>query len=160
MEEALAQKYGWDYVRYLETPYILKVKVLSKNVSTYKSFNKDEISLQQVDLSVKIEEIVKGYNAFKEGEEIVISYLPIWYSDCDCPIDFSVGSTYLIPLRPWYFKHNKSLKNLMIKNIGMEHFYKIEHDSVTKPFITNGNFSDSWDSLKKDIKRKYILEDN
>ncbi|MFQ5532058.1 MAG: hypothetical protein ACE5ES_05580 [Candidatus Nanoarchaeia archaeon] len=157
VEEALAKKYGWDYVRFLETPYILKVNILSKDVTVYESFNQDEISLPQVDLTVKIEEIIKGSKTFTEGEEIKISYLPIWYSDCDCPVDFSVGSTYLIPLRPWYFKHHKNTKDLMIKNNGMEHFYKIENNTVTKPFIASSSFSESWQTFKKAFTNKYIL---
>jgi len=160
VKEALARKYGWDYVNYLETPYLFKVKILSKDVTAYKSYSEGVVSLPQVDLTAMIEEIIKGSKIFTKGEVIKISYLPIWYSECDCLVDFSVGDTYLIPLRPWYFKHNKNIKDLMIKNNGMEHFYKIENNFVTQPFIDNSSFSELWETLKKDITTKYILKED
>lgn len=160
LKESIAEKYGWDYVWFLETPYVLKVEILDKDTSLYEGYNKDKkFRLRQVDLKVKILEVIKGEKIFQKDEEITISYLPIWYLECDCPVDFKEGSTYLIPVKPWYYRDNKGPKKLLIKNNGMKHFYEIKNNIVTRPFVNNDNFTKQWPLFKKDFINKYLIKE-
>ncbi len=156
IKEKLAEKYDWDYVWFLETPYVLKVKILSIYGSAYKGFH-GEVNFAQVDMKAKILEVIKGKEFFQEGETVTISYLPVWYSDCDCPVNFQEGAVYVLPLKPWFYKNNKGAKELRIKNNGMKHFYKIENNTVLRPFVKESDYSEDWETFRKNFIGKYIF---
>jgi len=157
LKRTLAQMYGTDYVRFLETPYFLVVKILAINSSNYKSYTKNMQNLPKIDLKAEIIDIIKGNDFYKKGDIITISYLPLWYTDCNCPVKFEIDSVYAIPLKPWYYKHNKDNKDLMIKNNGMEFFYKVDNNKVTQPFLTNSNYIISLENFISDFKKRYLI---
>ncbi|GAB6283329.1 MAG: hypothetical protein STSR0008_20910 [Ignavibacterium sp.] len=155
IKEAIAEKYDWEYVRFLETPYVMRVKIRSIKNTVYESYKKDGIKLSQVEMEAEIIEILKGEQSFKNGDKIIVSYLPIWYSDCNCPVNFEVNSEYVLPLKHWYFKENKEFNHLLIKNNGMQHFLKIENERLVKPFISDSDFESSWSEFKYNFNKHY-----
>jgi hypothetical protein len=84
-----------------KTAFFLKAKVIKselvKHEIKHKMKGKDKISYTgRVDVTIKIEETIKGENRFKVGEEIKFIYFPFWREDAAST--FTEGGSYFLPL--------------------------------------------------------------
>jgi hypothetical protein len=84
-----------------KTAFFLKAQVIKselvKHEIKHKMKGKDEISYTgRIDVTVKIEETIKGENRFKVGEEIKFIYFPFWRENAAST--FIVGGSYFLPL--------------------------------------------------------------
>lgn len=160
LKEKIADKYGWEYVRYLETPYFMKVKITDIKPSSYK-IDKRGIRTAKIDLKVEILEVLKGGKFYSIGDVITVSYLPIWFQKTKSP-NFELNEIYAFPLRHWSEIGNTGYFNqkteLLLNLHGQHSFYKIKNENVTTPLIFEDNFSCPWNDFKKSFKQKYVIE--
>lgn len=155
LKEALAEKYGWDYVNFLETPYFLKIKVIDKSLGSFKV--EEKLHLPEVDLRVEVLDVIKGKKFYSKGQIIIIGYLPIWFRDCNCKVDFEINRTYALPLRHWQF-YNKKDSLLALKLNGMHTIYKIDNNIVSTPFEIEKSPNKNWDEFKNEFINKFLIE--
>lgn len=162
VKEKLAEKYGWEYVRFLETPYFMKVKVLDIKNSEYKLHRANkkgiEFKVQKIDILVKITDIIKGNNYYSLGDTITIGYLPIQFGSSALP-EFKLNHIYAFPLKPWSRKEDYMHNNLMLKLNGLHTFYEIKNGFVYSPLTPEKSPMQSWDAFKNDFKQKFLIEE-
>lgn len=158
IRDILIKEHGFDYVLFLETPYFIKFKILNIKSSIYVSYSDTSKTLPQIDMKAEILEVIKGNSFYKKEQIITVSYLPLWYANCDCPINFESGEVYVIPLKPWHYKLNRDLNNLSIKNNGMNYFFKIENNIVSTHFVNDVIEHSSWKSFKQKFINKFNIK--
>ncbi len=157
VKEKLAEKYGWEYVRFLETPYFMKVKITDIKYSTY-AFKIRDRQFQQINLKAKILDVIKGREFYSIGDTITISYLPFWFIESPQP-NFEINQIYAIPLKHWSYQKNTGYNKLMLKLNGLHTLYKIENNIVYSPLIFEKSPLKSWDIFKQEFKRKFLIEE-
>jgi hypothetical protein len=155
---ALEDKYGKDFVGFLETPYFLKVKIVDK---TYCSYNVDKdrgVSLTEVVLKAEVLEVIKGKETFTAGQIISFSYLPIWFRYIPHEVNFNSGDIYLIPLRHWSpsGKRNPLLFTLKTNNINA--IYKAEGKDIISVLEPGKQIKAGYEAFKNEFKSKYLLD--
>lgn len=164
VKEKLAEKYGWEYVRFLETPYFMKFRILTVSNSSYNLNrplpNGRNRKTTKIDLEVEILEVLKGKNFYSTGDTITISYLPIQFSYTALP-EFEINQIYAAPLKHWSKPQKPIYHNLMLKLNGLHTLYKIENNIVYSPLVPEKNFSKPWREFKSKFNKRYLnMEDN
>ncbi len=161
VETALVERYGKDYVGYLKTPYIMRVKILEVFSTVYKRENKQSnrnyrrgITDQQ-NAIVKILDIIKGNNYYSKGEIITIAYLPQWFQWAEASLKFSIGEEYVVPLNHWN-EHKRDI--LQLRLCGLHTLYQIKDEQVYTPLV-NSKFIKPWRDFKNMFINKYVLEE-
>ncbi len=154
LKEEMSKTYGEKYIRLISIPVIARAKVISKNESTYVSF--EGLKTRQTNIIVNIEDVLKGQSFINPGSDIVISYLNWWIEDVNKK--FEIGKSYMILLRPWIglkeYKGEITLHVLPDNNFG---FYSIQNANV----IGTDNYFEtreivSWKSFKEYFKNAYM----
>ncbi|MGD8777330.1 MAG: hypothetical protein PVH88_00020 [Ignavibacteria bacterium] len=159
LKECLEEKYGEEYVRFLETPYFMKVKVLEITTSTY-NMNRPRrnIKVPKIDLKVEILDVVKGAEVYSESDKITISYLPHWFSETSLPV-FEINNIYAFPLKHWSRPEFANYKELMLKLNGLHTLYKVDNnDMITTPLTPEKHIDMPWNDFRDDFKKKYLSE--
>ena len=159
LKEHLAKKYGWEYVRFLETPYFMKVKIIDIKYSTYAFERGDkQFQLTKINLIATILDVIKGKEFFSTGDTITISYLPFWFRK-STPPNFEINQIYALPLKHWSYQNNRGYNELMLKLNGLHTLYKIENNIVYSPLIFEKSPLKSWDIFKYEFKQKFLIEE-
>lgn len=158
VKEALADKYGWEYVNFLETPYLLKVKILDKVVVPYMIDSIKNVKIPEVDLKVEIIDIIKGKHFFEKGEIITIGTLPIWFQDTNQKIDFKESEIYILPIRHWAISSSKNTKDLALKLNGLHTIYKIENNVVVSPFAQEKSPNKDYENFIIELRNKILID--
>lgn len=157
VKKKLAEKYGWEYVRFLETPYFIKFKILMISHSFYnikRTFrNGRKIMIPKINLVVKILDVVKGKKFYSSGDTITISYLPVQFSNYPSP-KFEINQIYAAPLEHW--SKNPSYKELMLRLNGLHTLYKVENNIVYSPLTPKKSPLITWDEFKSRFNHKYL----
>ncbi|MBU0560656.1 MAG: hypothetical protein KKD86_01915 [Bacteroidetes bacterium] len=156
IKEKIAEKSGWEYVRFLETPYFMKVKILDISYSTY-SLKARNREFQQIDLKAEILDVIKGKEFYSVSDTITVSYLPFWFNGSSIPI-FEINQVYAFPLRHWSYLKYSGYNNLLLKLNGLHTLYKIENDIVHSPLNVEMSPLKSWESFINDFKQKFLME--
>ncbi len=161
VETALAERYGKDYVGFLKTPYIMRVKILEVFNTDYRKENKQSnrkykrgITYQQ-NAKVKILDIIKGNDYYSKGEIITIAYTPQWFQWAEASPKFLVGEEYVVPLNHWN-EHKRNVLQLRLR--GLHTLYQIKDEQVYTPLV-NSKFIKSWRDFKNMFINKYVLEE-
>ncbi len=162
VETALVERYGKDYVGFLKTPYIMRVKILEVFSTVYKREYKQNnrkyrrgMTYQQ-NAKVKILDIIKGNAYYSKGEIITIAYLPHWFQWVEASPKFSVGEEYVVPLNHWN-EHKRDFLQLRLR--GLHTLYQIKDEQVYTPLV-NSKFVKPWSDFKNMFIDKYIMEKN
>jgi hypothetical protein len=157
VKKKLAEKYGWEYVRFLETPYFMKFKILMISPSFYnikRTFRKGrKIRIPKINFVVKVLDVVKGKKFYSSGDTITMSYLPIQFSNYPSP-KFEINQIYAAPLGHW--SKNPSYKELMLKLNGLHTLYKIENNIVYSPLTPKKSPLITWNEFKSWFIHKYL----
>ena len=157
LKEAVANIYGWDYVRFMEAPYFMKVKVLDLSSDTYVSGSRG-LELDKINIKAQILDIVKSTDEYSVGDTITVSYLPFWFRNSSPP-SFNTGNTYAFPMKNWGGINNVDKENeLELNLVGLHTFYKIKNDTLISPLAPEYNSSKSWESFKKEFRAKYMID--
>jgi len=153
VEEAIAEKYGKDYLGFLKTPYFMRVKILDINKTTYPTDKKIRGHISQYNLEVKITNILKGKEYYTEGDTITIAYLPIWFSNGNVsPPKFKIDEEYIVPLNHW-----KNSNILELDMHGLNTLFQVKNNEVYCPLISEKEIIKSWDDFKKEFEQKYLM---
>jgi hypothetical protein len=157
LEKALKEKYGDDYVGYLKTSYFMKIKILDITKTKYpiKEIRGEEFFTEQIDVKVKILDVLKGENYYTINDVITISYLPIWFQESGVLPNFEIGYEYALPLNIW--KHH-STEVLRVSLHSLETLYRIEADNMYSPLLSETDIVNSWSNFKEDFLKKYIIK--
>lgn len=87
----LEDQYSRKFITLITTPYFLKVKIVEKIPGIYTTPSGNEF--KQYSVEAEIEDILKGEQKYKIGEQITFIYSKIG----TCNRNYEVGNTYLIP---------------------------------------------------------------
>ena len=153
LKEKLAEVYGWEYVRFMETPYFLKVKVLDIRGGMYENPEDEKVSLPEVVLKVEIMDVVKGGEAFDIGKELSIGYLPHWFRYHVAP-NINKDEIYAIPVRYWTSEYAESEYALDL--YGLHTLYKVENNIVISPLEPEKSPNINWADFKKEFSQKFL----
>lgn len=149
IREEMSKQLGSNYVEAISMDYLLKVFVESKDYSIfYFDGGKKE---SQINIHCRIEDILKGEEHFQIGQDITISFLRWWKENSTK--EFKVGSTYLIPIRPW--KLERDINNeytLHLLESDRFNVYPIENDKInfSSDFLGLENHT-TWGAFKKNF---------
>ncbi len=159
VKSKLAEKYGWEYVRFLETPYFMKVVVKDITYLTYsiKRGNRN-IKLHKVNLKAKILDVIKGKAFYSVNETIIVSYLPFWFYESSLP-EFKVGSIYAFPLKHWPNEKKVEENELMLKLNGLHTLYEVKNDIVYSPLAPDKSPLKSWKTFKYEFGKNFLIEE-
>ncbi len=146
--------FSQNFVEIMTTPYFLKIKVIDKEEKMLKSLSGS--SSYQIHLTGIIEEIIKGSDRFKVGEEIIIKYVdrqPVINKN-----KFKNGISYFIPLMV-STKEVSAFEGFFIQfySIG-QNSYLIENGKISIPdnyFLLGEELE--WEEFKKKFIEKYSL---
>ncbi len=158
VKEKLAQKYGWEYVRFLETSYFIKVKIIDIKYSTYAfEMRNKQFQLTRINLIAKILDVIKGKEFYSSGDTITISYLPFWFKK-STPPNFEINQIYALPLKHWSYKKNTKYPELMLKLNGLHTLYKIENNFVYSPLAPEESPLKTWSFFKREFKKNFLID--
>lgn len=172
LKNQIVNKFGGKFTEIISTPAFIRGKIISKSnqvrkVDVHEPYD-DLGTIVQKDLTVYIEEVLKGEKFFKKGNTITISYSADWPMSSE----YEVNKSYLFPLRPWFslreYTGEITLQSLFYKSENYVHFedpmgeiYPIDNESVysKEDFFDTGERT-QWETFKEHFKNKYmILED-
>lgn len=157
LEIALKEKYGQDYVGFLKIPYFMKVKIIDISQTGFpiKKIRGRKASTAQINLKVKILEVLKGENYYSVGDITTISYFPIWFQERGVYPKFNIGKEYALPLSLW---NNQPIDILRLNLHGLGSLYQIENNDVSRPLISETVVIKSWNDFKNEFKQNYIAK--
>lgn len=153
LKEKLAEIYGWEYVRFMETPFFMKVKILDIKGGIYENPEDKRVTLPEVILEVKILDVVKGEGTFEIGKELSIGYLPHWFRYYKAP-NINKEEIYAIPVRYWTSEYAES--ELALDLNGLHTLYKIENDIVISPLDPEKSPNMNWADFKLGFAQKFL----
>jgi len=154
VEEAIAEKYGKDYLGFLKTPYFMRVKILDITRTIYPTDKKIRGQISQFNLKVKITDILKGKEYYTKDDMITIIYLPIWFENGNIsPPKFKINEEYIVPLNHWY---NSDAFELDMH--GLNTLFQVKNNEVYCPLISTTEIVKSWDDFKKEFELKYLMD--
>lgn len=149
IKEKMIQHLGINYIEAISIDYLLKVLVESVDSSIY--YTNDNKKELQINIQCKIEDVLKDKMNFQIGENITISCLNWWTEKS--PKKFEIGSTYLIPIRPWKVKNEHKFE-LTIHFLYNNKFdiYPIENEDIkfSSNFLGLENYT-SWTTFKNNF---------
>ncbi len=101
LKQQIRKKYGGKFAEIISTPAFIRGKVISISKQTIKTDIREPYdnlaSISKINLTVFIEEVLKGEKFFTEGTTITVSYSLGWLVP-----SFQINKSYLFPLRPWF----------------------------------------------------------
>ncbi len=157
IKESIDKIYGENYSELLIVPYYFRVKVLNIDKNGY--YKSDKLSFKKTILTCKIQEVIKGSQQFKAGEEIKISLLNNWDVG-----PFYIGEEYFFPVKPWNCKDGScteytiNLFNNSMKVCDIKYdIYPIINDKIENTEYFHINASE-WSKFLNEFKRKYLIE--
>ncbi len=169
LKKQIRKKYGGKFTEIISTPAFIRGKVISIGSQVRKADVREPYDnlgiIAQIDLTVYIEEVLKGEKFFKKGETITISYSLDWLSGDS----YQVNKSYLFPLRPWLslreYKGEVTLQWLFYKGENyipfegeIEEVYPIENESVfsKEDFFDTGERT-PWETFKEHFRNTYMI---
>ncbi len=154
LKQQIRKKYGGKFTEIISTPAFIRGKVISIGRQD-----------SQFDLTVYVEEVLKGEKFFTKGTTITISYSMDW----GLGNDYQVNKSYLFPLRPWLslreYKGEITLQWLFYKGENripfegkIEEVYPIENESVysKEDFFDTGIWT-PWETFKEHFNSTYMI---
>jgi len=87
INQKIANKYSKKYHAIITTPYFLRVVIIENTPSVY--ITKEENYYDQITVTGKVEEIIKGENRFSDGETISFMYL----KSTTCSRKYDIGKS-------------------------------------------------------------------
>ena len=150
----ISSKYGRAFTDIITIPWFLNVQVLDIK---YGKFNSSVGVLGKTYLVVKIEDVIKGKNFFKEGDTVKINYLSNWLNDTNKK--YEKGKNYFVGLREWNcYDGNCTEIALYVFPDKDNGIYPIENGHVIAPENYLG-IKDNlpWSEFKNQFIKKYIL---
>ena len=171
LKKQISKKYGGKFAEIISTPAFIRGKVLSigKQVriedvhQPYDNLG----TISQIDLTVYIEEVLKGEKFFTKGNTITISYSTDWMGN-----KYQVNKSYLFPLRPWLslreYTGSVTLQCLFYKGENyvpfegeIEEVYPIENEAVysKEDFFDTGVWT-PWETFKEHFNNTYMIWGN
>lgn len=169
MTKQIRKKYGGKFTEIISTPAFIRGKVISvgrqvRKADVHQPYD-DLGTIAQFDLTVYVEEVLKGEKFFNQGSTITISYSMDW----GLGDDYRVNKSYLFPLRPWIslreYKGAVTLQWLFYKGDNyfpfegkIEEIYPIENESVysKEDFFDTGIWT-PWESFKEHFNNTYMI---
>ncbi len=147
----LEKQYSQKYITIITTPYYLRVKIIDKIPDTYTTDTGYEYEGYLV--NVVIEDILKGEQKYKVGEQITFRY----FKSNRCIRNYEVGKTYFIPFEVITTLFSK-FNGLTPQWFDCAGNYLIENDTLTSydDYFEIGK-DISWDEFKEKFAQKYII---
>lgn len=169
LKKQIRKKYGGKFTEIISTPAFIRGKVISIGKQVRKTDVREPYdnlgTIAQRDLTVYIEEVLKGEKFFKKGTTITISYSLDWSMSSE----YEVNKSYLFPLRPWLslreYTGEITLQSLFYKGENYIPFegptgeiYPIENESVysKEDFFDTGERT-PWETFKEHFKNTYMI---
>jgi len=161
LKKSLAEKYGNDYVYFLETPYFIKAKILEISNTDY-TIDKRGLKTAKIDLEIEILDILKGNGFYSIGDTITVSYLPIWFQEKSNSLHFNINEIFAFSLKHWSITGNTENFNLktqlLLKLNDSYTLFKIENDIVYNEYTSKRHINKTWAEFKRDFNEKYIIK--
>jgi len=156
LSDELSKIYGEKFMKIIDVPYYLRIKIIDKSPSQYISPGPPERKFRTVKLTVLIEDVLKGKNQFTLGNTITIEYMKWWFGNS--LITFEPGNSYFIPLRPW--TGTAGFLGWRPDFLPDDNYaiYEIKDEIVSTPnnYFDIGTVTE-WIHFKKVFIKKYIL---
>lgn len=168
LKKQIRIKYGGKFTEIISTPAFIRGKVISIGRQVRKADVREPYdnlgTISQIDLTVYIEEVLKGEKFFAKGNTITISYSTDWMGN-----KYQVNKSYLFPLRPWLslreYTGSVTLQLLFYKGENyipfegtIEEVYPIENESVyTKEDFFDTGIWAPWESFKEHFNNTYMI---
>jgi hypothetical protein len=148
-----------DVAKILEIPYILKVKV--KTIEEVADVlegqdNIPDLSMIKEIVEVNVEEVIKGENSIRKGEDLTFYFYKWWNNSGQ---QFSRDKTYLISLLARIDGEGNNILSLVFFSEGKNAIFPIEGKYIydIENYFGFGKKAD-WNKFKNEFRDKFILK--